>query len=101
MTTIAITVRDFISTCAGMGGGWRRIANVNISSGGGCPSGWHSDTHSGMNFCHVVSDYYFACSSAYFSTIGTSYQRVCGRARGYQKALTLGFFLDIEIMVII
>ena len=27
---------DFISTCAGVGGGWRRIVNINISAGDDC-----------------------------------------------------------------
>ena len=30
--TIA-TNGDFISTCAGVGGGWRRIVNININAG--------------------------------------------------------------------
>ena len=85
------TASGFISTCAGMGGGWRRIANVDTSSGSDCPSGWRSDTHSGMNFCRLISDHSFTCSSTFFSTNGTSYQRVCGRARGYQKGRSLGF----------
>ena len=32
------------------------------------------------------------CSSASFSTNGISYQRVCGRARGYQKGDTAAFY---------
>ena len=35
---------------------------------------------------------YSTCSSALFSTNGTSYQRVCGRARGYQKGRSLAFY---------
>ena len=94
MTAIAITTvtGDFISTCAGMGGGWRRIANVDTSTGGDCPSGWRSDTHSGVGFCRLVSDATYACSGAFFSTNGTSYQRVCGRARGYQKGQSVSFY---------
>ena len=34
----------------------------------------------------------FTCSSANFSTNGISYQRVCGRARGYQKGDTAAFY---------
>ena len=83
---------DFIPTCAGVGGGWRRIANIDISAGDDCPSGWRKDTYSGVSFCRVVSDGRSTCSSAYFSTNGTSYQRVCGRARGYQKGTTLAFY---------
>ena len=81
-----------IPTCAGDGGGWRRIANVNISTGGDCPSGWRKDTYSGVSFCRVVSDGNFVCSSTNFSTNGISYQRVCGRARGYQKRFTDAFY---------
>ena len=85
------TVSGFISTCAGMGGGWRRIANVDTSTGGDCPSGWRRQINSGISFCRPVSDHNDACSSAYFSTDGTSYQRVCGRARGYQKGRSLSY----------
>ena len=82
---------DFITICAGVGGGWRRIANVNISAGDDCPGEWRKATQSGVSFCRVASDDRFTCSSANFSTNGISYQRVCGRARGYQKGQTGGF----------
>ena len=89
----AIDNGDFISTCAGVGGRWRRIANINISAGDDCPGEWRKATQSGVSFCRVASDDRFVCSSANFSTNGISYQRVCGRARGYQKGATLGFFI--------
>jgi len=88
----AIAAYNFIPTCAGVGGGWKRIVNINISAGDDCPSGWRMDTYSGISFCRVVNDGSFTCSSTYFSTNGTSYQRVCGRARGYQKGRTPGFY---------
>ena len=99
MTEIAITAGDFIPTCtgdfiptcAGVGGGWRRIINIDISAGDDCPSGWRKDTYSGVSFCRVVDDTRSACYSAYFSTNGKSYQRVCGRARGYHKGHASGF----------
>ena len=88
-----ITARgDFISTCAGVGGGWRRIVNINISAGDDCPGEWRRATQSGISFCRVASDDFNTCSSANFSTNGTSYQRVCGKARGYQKGDTRGFY---------
>ena len=90
---IAVTANgDFISTCAGVGGGWRRIVNINISAGDDCPGEWKKATHSGISFCRVASDILRTCSSANFSTSGISYQRVCGRARGYQKGDTLAFY---------
>ena len=88
----AVLNGDFISTCAGVGGGWRRIVNINISAGDDCPGEWRKATQSGVSFCRVASDDYNTCSSANFSTNGISYQRVCGRARGYQKGDTLGFY---------
>ena len=80
-----------ISTCfagdAGVGGGWKRIVNINISAGDDCPSGWRRSVNSNVSFCRIdrpdVEGNTF--SSANFSTNGTSYQRVCGRAGGYQK----------------
>ena len=83
---------DFISTCAGVGGGWRRIVNINISAGDDCPTGWTKATQSGVSFCRVASNSNQVCSSTSFSTNGISYQRVCGRARGYQKGWTVGFY---------
>ena len=93
ISTITIS-GDFISTCAGVGGGWRRIVNINISAGDDCPGEWRKATQSGVSFCRVASDDHdaFTCSSAKFSTNGISYQRVCGRARGYQKGDTLAFY---------
>ena len=87
-----ITNGDFISTCAGVGGGWRRIVNINISAGDDCPGEWRKATQSGVSFCRVASDDGWTCSSANFSTNGISYQRVCGRARGYQKGNTPAFY---------
>ena len=97
MTAIAansdiIISSGFITTCAGMGGGWRRIANINISAGDDCPGEWRKDTHSNVSFCRVASDGWETCSSASFTTNGISYQRVCGRAKGYQKGDTWALY---------
>ena len=89
----AIASGDILLTCAGVGGGWRRIVNINVSTRGNCPTGWRKDTYSGVSFCRVVSDDGSICSSTNFSTNGMSYQKVCGRARGYQKGWSTGFTL--------
>jgi len=85
-----------IPTCAGVGGGWKRIVSINISAGDECPSGWREETNteSGIRFCRFDTDTGSTCTSALFSTNGTSYQRVCGRAKGYQKGETLAFHGD-------
>ena len=85
---------DTICTCAGVGGGWRRVANIDITAGDDCPGEWRNATQSGVSFCRVASDPWETCicSSANFSINGISYQRVCGRARGYQKGDTFAFY---------
>jgi len=86
----AIAAGDFITTCAGVGGGWRRITNVNITAGGNCPSGWTMATVSSVSFCQKSFDG-AGCSSTIFPVNGFRYQKVCGRARGYQKGHSNGF----------
>ena len=47
MTEVAARVAgSYVSTCAGMGGGWRNIVNIDISAGDDCPSGWLKNTYS-------------------------------------------------------
>ena len=88
----AIVANGDFTTCAGVGGGWRRIVNINISAGDDCPGEWRKATQSGVSFCRVASDDEFTCSSANFSTNGISYQTMCRRARGYQKGDTVAFY---------
>ena len=80
-----VSIDDFISRCAGVGGGWKKIVNINIDAGDDCPGEWRKATQSDLTFCRVASENYHTCSSASFSTNGLSYQRVCGKARGYLK----------------
>ena len=78
---------------AGVGEGWTRVVNIDVSAGDDCPSGWRKDTQSGISFCSPNSDTSGRdlCFPTNFSTNGISYQRVCGRARGYQKGITHSF----------
>ena len=73
--------------------GWRRIVNIDISAGDDCPSGWRKETYSETSYCRINTDDGDICTSAIFSTYGTSYQRVCGRAKGYQKGQTFAFWV--------
>ena len=85
MTAIAaVADRHIILSCAGVGGEWRRIASIDIGVGDDCPTGWNKSSHNGVSFCKAPSGS-AGCYSTFFSTNGTSYQHVCGRARGYQK----------------
>ena len=89
MTALAVG-EYFIPQCGG--GVWKKITHINISAGDNCPGMWIKSAASGLSFCRVAVDSSYTCSSAYFSTNGTSYQRVCGRAKGYQKGYPWGFY---------
>ena len=71
-------------------GGWTRIANVNITRGDECPTGWNKSSHDDISFCRSPSDD-AGCYPILFSSKGISYQKVCGLARGYQKGSPDGF----------
>jgi len=77
-------------------GEWTRVVSINITAGDTCPSGWFEESNSGATYCRISGGDNDApgCSSTMFSTNGTSYQRVCGRARGFQKGETLAFHGD-------
>ena len=75
MTAIAIAAVDFISTCAGVGGGWRRVTHVDITAGDSCPGGWRRATVSSVSFCQKSFDG-TGCSSAIFPITNIHYQKV-------------------------
>ena len=87
-------ISNYRPSCAGVGGGWIRIAHFNITAGDDCPSGWTKDTQSGVSFCRPPGDNPagYMCYSTHFSTNGRNYKSVCGRARGYQKGDVWGFW---------
>ena len=70
--------------CAGVGGGWQRIVDIDVSAGDDCPSGWTKANNSDYSFCRKLFDG-IPCSPSMFTTNGMLYQKVCGKARGYQK----------------
>ena len=92
MTAIALS-RDVILSCAGVDGVWERIASLNITAGDDCPSPWVKSSHNGVSFCigSAVTVLVAGCYSVNYSTNGMSYQRVCGRASGYQKGSPAAF----------
>ena len=77
---------DMELDCGGTKGGWMRIADIDTSRGGTCPSGWTSYN----SYCTGGSS--AGCHSAYFSTNSTSYSKVCGKVRGYQKGTMDAFY---------
>ena len=83
-------MRDMILSCAGMDGVWKRIASFNITAGDDCPLPWVKSSHNDVSFC-IPASTAAGCYSVIYSTNGMSYQRVCGRASGYQKGSTDAF----------
>jgi len=81
--------------CGGHKGGWMRIADLDASRGDDCHSGWTKITtndagQSSIDVCRSTSDN-DGCYPVNFSVNGTSYHKICGKARGYQKYSTDAF----------
>ena len=93
MTAVAFSHGDLISSCAGMGGIWKRIASLNTTAGDDCPSPWVKSSVNNVSFC-IPASVDPGCYSVNYSTNGLSYQRVCGRASAYQRASPDGFQRD-------
>ena len=93
MTTIAsaFSRNDFISSCAGVGGTWKRIGGFNATAGDNCPSPWVNSSLNGVRSCLPASTA-AGCYSVNYPTNGTSYHRVCGRVNGYQERTPDGFY---------
>ena len=84
------------SHCDGEGG-WTRVAFVNMSvPGSSCPPGLvqHDDIFT-TGLCWI-SNNYIGCNSAFFSSYGLNYTKVCGRVRGYQWRYLDAFYCYIS-----
>ena len=73
-------------------GGWTRVAQFDTSQGDPCPTGWTLITTPGANprnVCRLESTN--ECHSTIFTTYNTSFYKICGQVRGYQKGNTNAF----------
>ena len=70
--------------CGGNKGGWMQIAD--FKKGNTCPGIWTNDG----SYCTGGSS--AGCYSADFSTNSTSYSKLCGKVKGYQKGTMDAFF---------
>ena len=69
----------------GSGGGWTRLAYLNISdSTVNCPFGFKLYQSGGVRACGRPTSSVGSCTSVQFPTNGISYSQVCGRVVGYQ-----------------
>ena len=78
-------------------GGWTRVAFVNMSEpGSSCPPGLvQYDNIFNTSLCWINNNY-IGCNSAFFSTYGLNYTKVCGRVRGYQYGCPWAFYNNIN-----
>ena len=75
---------DMERSCKGVGGGWMRVASINMSdSNSVCPSGLKT-LETPQRLCAIENDGP-GCSSAIFPIHGIQYSKVCGKIIGYQK----------------
>ena len=69
----------------GSGGGWTRLAYMNISdTTQNCPSGFRLYQSGGVRACGRPVTNSGSCVSVQFPSNGISYSQVCGRVVGYQ-----------------
>ena len=69
----------------GLGGGWTRLAYLDMSdSTVNCPSGFRLYQSGGVRACGRPVTSSGSCVSVQFPSNGMSYSQVCGRVTGYQ-----------------
>ena len=69
----------------GSGGGWTRLAHLDMSdSTENCPSGFRLYQSGGVRACGRATSSGGSCVSVQFPSKGISYSQVCGRVVGYQ-----------------
>ena len=74
-----------MDTLCGSGGGWTRLAYLDMSDATqGCPSGFRLYQSGGVRACGRPVSNSGSCVSVQFSSNGISYSQVCGRVVGYQ-----------------
>ena len=81
---------DYTAYCnmeelCGSGGGWTRLAYLNMSdSTVNCPSGFRLYQSGGVRACGRATSSVGSCVSVQFPSNGISYSQICGRVTGYQ-----------------
>ena len=85
---------DYTAYCnmeelCGSGGGWTRLAYLDMSdSTETCPSGFRLYQSGGVRACGRPTSSVGSCTSVQFPSNGISYSQVCGRVTGYQYFAT-------------
>ena len=78
-----------MDTLCGTGGGWTRLAYLDMSDATqSCPSGFRLYQSGGVRACGRPVTNSGSCVSVQFPSNGISYSQVCGRVVGYQYGTT-------------
>uniref|UniRef100_A0A1X7SHL3 Uncharacterized protein n=1 Tax=Amphimedon queenslandica TaxID=400682 RepID=A0A1X7SHL3_AMPQE len=76
-----------MGTLCGTGGGWTRLAYLDMTdSTVNCPSGFRLYQSGGVRACGRATSSVGSCTSVQFPSNGISYSQICGRVTGYQYA---------------
>ena len=80
-----------METLCGKGGGWRRIASLNMAnSNEKCPTQFRYYSQDGVRACGRPVTNSGSCSGITFPSKDIEYSQVCGKVIGYQVGLTDG-----------
>ena len=78
-----------MGTLCGSGGGWTRLAYLDMSDATqNCPSGFRLYQSGGVRACGRPATNSASCVSVQFPSNGISYSQICGRVTGYQYGST-------------
>ena len=78
-----------MKTLCGSGGGWTRLAYLNMTDATqNCPSGFRLYQSGGVRACGRTNISGASCVSVQFPSNGISYSQICGRVTGYQYGHT-------------
>uniref|UniRef100_A0A1X7SI66 Uncharacterized protein n=1 Tax=Amphimedon queenslandica TaxID=400682 RepID=A0A1X7SI66_AMPQE len=80
-----------METLCGKGGGWRRIANLNMSDPNEkCPTQFRTYSSGGVRACGRPVTNSGSCVGITFPSRDIKYSQVCGKVIGYQVGTTDG-----------
>lgn len=74
--------------CGGLAGGWMQVANLDMTRDENCPGSWRKIT-TPRRLCQATDS---GCFSANFTTMGFTYEHICGQVKGYQKGAPDAFY---------
>ena len=86
-----ITAYCYMEELCGSGGGWTRLAYLNMSDPTqNCPSGFRLYQSGGVKACGRPESKNGTCVSIQFPSNGIRYSQICGKVVGYQYGTTNG-----------